>query len=374
MVAHIRYVPPPEVRYMMYVGIDLGVDTCSASIVDEQGEIKDFLEFSNDESGWKELMNAIGKDVDIAMEACTAAYPIHDYLMTRGYSVSVGHPSTIKAITHSKSKTDQKDSEILANLLRLKYLPLAYIPSPEILEIRDLMRARAGTGQEITRVKNKIHGFLTKNGFRSKYKRKSDLFGKSGRELLDNIQMGGHRDCILETMVDHLDNLECQKERLQNEIAKISIKNQQVILLMSIPGIDYYSALIIINEIADVDRFDDHEKLCMYSGLVPSVWRSANVTRMGRITKNGPSLLRWALTMAVSTLIKYKNPIHEFYSRVSNRKKCKKIAHVAAARKLLVMIYYMLKNNEPCRWEIPGLTEKKTKALQRACRKKVLNA
>jgi len=359
---------------MMYVGIDLGADTCSASIVDEQGEIKSFLEFSNDENGWKELMNAMGTDVKVAMEAGSAAYPIHDYLVEKGYNVKVGHPAAIKAITQSKSKTDEKDSLILAQLLRLNYLPLAYIPSPGTLRTRELLRMRKGIGQDIICVKNRIHGFILKNGLRPEFRRKSDIFGASGLTRLHKVKFGDQRDCIFKVLLDQLANLDKQKKELNKEIAKISIKNDQVSLLMTIPGIDYYSALIVLNEIGDITRFKGYEALCMYAGIVPSVRSSAEITRMGRITKRGSSTLRWILTIIADGILKFDNPIKQFYQRIVKRKKSKKLAHVAAARKILVMIYFMLKNNEPCRWAKDGLTERKMTALQKMCQRKVLNA
>jgi transposase len=363
-----------EARYMMYVGIDLGVDACSASIVDEQGVLKTYLEFSNEENGWKELMNAMGTDVKIAMEAGSAAYPIHDYLVTLGYQVSVGHPAAIKAITQSKSKTDEKDSLILAQLLRMNYLPLAYIPSPGTLRTRSLLRMRRTIGEDMTCVKNRIHSFLTVQGLRPQFKRDSDIFGATGLKKLHEIQFGDQRDCIFKVLLDQLASLDKQKKELNGEIAKLSIKNDQVVLLMTIPGIDFYSALIILNEMGDITRFSACESLCMYSGLVPSVRNSAETIKMGRITKRGPSALRWILTIVVDGMMKFDNPIRQFYRRIARRKKSKKLAHVAAARKVLVMIYHILKNNEPCRWAKEGLTERKLKNLRRACQRKVLNA
>jgi len=359
---------------MMYVGIDLGIDTCSASILDEQGNIKECLDFVNDSAGWGKLETAMDTDVKIAMEACTAAYPIYDHLVSKGYSVFVAHPAAVGAITQNKSITDDKASYILANLLRLNYLPLAYIPSPQTIMIRDILRTRIKTGQEITRTKNRIHGFLAKNGKREIIRRKKCIFGKSGRAILNDIRFNDPRDCILKTMFATMDNLTAQRKVLDEEIAKISIDNPFVNLLMTIPGIDYYSALIIVNEIGDIDRFKDASSLCMYAGLVPSVHSSCNVTRMGRITKRGPPMLRWVLTVNVNKINKYNNPITQFYRRIANKKKSKKVAYVAAARKLLVMIYYMLKNRESCRWEVPELTDRKKKTLQKTCQRKALKA
>jgi transposase len=233
---------------------------------------------------------------------------------------------------------------------------------------------RKGIGQDIICVKNRIHGFILKNGLRPEFRRKSDIFGASGLTRLHKVKFGDQRDCIFKVLLDQLANLDKQKKELNKEIAKISIKNDQVSLLMTIPGIDYYSALIVLNEIGDITRFKGYEALCMYAGIVPSVRSSAEITRMGRITKRGSSTLRWILTIIADGILKFDNPIKQFYQRIVKRKKSKKLAHVAAARKILVMIYFMLKNNEPCRWAKDGLTERKMTALQKMCQRKVLNA
>ena len=366
--------PPLEAICVMYVGIDVGADECSAAMVDEQGETLRQLEFQNESDGWAELIRSIDKDSKIAMEACTMSYPLHDFLTAEGFSISVAHPSAVVSITKSKSKTDEKDSIILANLLRLNYLPTAYIPPPEVLAVRDVLRARIRLSQEIASVKNRVHAFLAKNGYRPMFKRKSDIFGKAGRRMLNDLRIGDHRDSVLRTLLNRYDSLTEQKGFLDTEIATISRDNDQVKTLMTIPGIDFYSALIIVNEIGDINRFKSAEALCMYAGLVPSVRSSANVTRTGRITKNGPPALRWILTLATEHIIRFDNPIRHFYRRISRRKRSKKVARVAAARKLLVMIYFMLKRNEACRWEIEGLTNDKLERLRRTGQRKVLNA
>lgn len=357
---------------MEYVGIDLGVNSCSASIVDEQGNTKKYLEFRNNEEGWKILIGNIDPEAEIAMEVQTSMYPIYDYLTSLNYKVKIGHPPGIKAITSSKNKTDKKDSEILANLLRLNYLPLSYVPTKKTLKAREILRTRIMIGREITRVKNRIHAFLTKNGVRHVIEKYTDPFGKGGMRELKKLKLNDYRDSILKTMINQLESLMKQKSMIQKEMAKLSIDDEKVKLLMTINGVDYYSALLILSEIGDINRFRDEHALCKYAGLVPSVRQSSSTTRIGRITKAGPPTLRWILSVLADGIVRYDNPLRDFYRRIVKKKKSKKLAKTATARKLLVMIYYMLKNNEGCRWSNPNITEKKLANLQKMCRKKVL--
>ena len=358
---------------MQYVGIDLGVKSCSASIVDEQGDTKEYLEFSNDEDGWKTLVDIIDGDVDveIAMEVGTCMYPIYDYLTSLDFNVKVGHPPGIKAITGSSSKTDQKDSEILANLLRLNYLPLSYVPTKEIMKAREILRARIMIGRELNRVKNRIHAYLVKNGEKEVIKRYTDPYGPGGRRELRKLRFDDYRDSILRAMLAQLDSLVDQRDMVQVEIAKLCVDDEKVKLLMTINGVDYYSALLIISEIGDLSRFRDVKALCKYAGLVPRVRQSSTTTWMGGITKAGPPTLRWILSVISDGIVRYDNPLKVFYRRLYKRTKSKKLAKTATARKLLVMVYFMLKNHEECRWSNSGLTERKLASLEK-CRKKVL--
>lgn len=357
---------------MEYVGIDLGLEKCNSTILDRQGNRKKYLEFDNDKRGWKILTKSIGPKAIIAVEASTLAYPIYDFLTANGYEVKVGHPMRIKAITSSNSKTDKKDSEILANLLRLNYLPLSYIPTKEILRNREVLRARIMIGRELVRVKNRVHAFLTKNGLKPLFRENSDTFGAAGMRKLKALKLNDYRDSILQAILIQIENLEKQKELLQVEIAKLSFNNEQAKLLMSVKGIDYYSALLIVSEIGDVGRFKDEQSLCKYAGLVPRVRQSSSVIYTGGITKEGPSILRWILSVVADVAVRYNPPLRDYYKRILRRKKRKKLAKTATARKLLVAIYHMLKNKERYACEDESLTERKLANLQRVCRRKVL--
>ena len=156
----------------MYVGIDVGTRACSASIVDEQGGIKKCLEFANEESGWHLLLQELSAEDQVVLEASTAAYPIHDFFLHQGFRVVMANPSKIRAITASKSNTDEKDSLILgpAPPHGVGYIARSYVPAPEIMRNRELLRAIIDVGQEICRTKNRVHALFTKPGLRPERK------------------------------------------------------------------------------------------------------------------------------------------------------------------------------------------------------------
>ena len=134
--------------------------------------------------------------------------------------------------------------------------------------------------------------------------------------------------------------------KLSRELRGLASGDEDVKLLMTIPGIGYYSALLVKSEIGTVDRFPDGEKLCSYAGLVPSVSISGKYRRHGSITKEGSRWLRWIMVECVHTHLKYDTSITRAYHAIAERKGAQ-IAKVAAARRLLMCCYSVLRNREP---------------------------
>jgi len=142
-------------------------------------------------------------------------------------------------------------------------------------------------------------------------------------------------------------------ESLNDEINTVSKKilllaqeDEMAKLLMTVPGIGYYSALLIVSEVGDINRFPDSYHLCSYAGLIPSTHSSGGITYHGSITKTGSKYLRWIMLECLHAHIRNdKNSnITQFYHRISKKKGNSKAA-VAAASKLLKIVYWVMKEN-----------------------------
>ena len=126
---------------------------------------------------------------------------------------------------------------------------------------------------------------------------------------------------------------------------RLAQEDRDAILLMTIPRMGYYSALLTKSEIGDVRRFPSPKQLCSYAGLVLSTYASGNVCYHGHTTKRGSRWLRWILIEAAIHAVKRPGPLRRFYHKVE-RKKGGQIAKVATARKLLEWIYHILKDSK----------------------------
>jgi len=143
-----------------------------------------------------------------------------------------------------------------------------------------------------------------------------------------------------------MDTLDRQIALISGNLKRMCGEDPRASLLTTIPGVGYYIALLVVSEIGDVNRFPDSEKLCSYAGLVPTVRRSGGSTRHGGITKEGSKWLRWAMTQAVHVHIRSETNLTRFYRRLAEAKPGQ-VAVMATARKMLKVIYWMLRNNEP---------------------------
>jgi transposase len=306
--------------------------------MNERGRIVKQEKFLNKREEYHRFFNGMGT-AKIAMEAGLCWQPVYELLEGMGHEVKLAHPTKTRIIAEAKIKTDAKDSEALAHLLRANLLPTSYVPPREIRNLRELVRLRVYLVREQSRLKNKIRAELTKRGIELS----GNPFTKKRKQILMDLGSDTIEEClaILETVRKRIKLVSQEIERRASGIEEARI-------LMSTPGISRFSALAILAEIGDVSRFPDEEKLCSYAGLIPSVRQSGSTRRYGHVTKQGSGLLRWIVQECLRVHLRYDTHISRFFFRLA-RKKGKKVAAVAAARKLLVTIYWMLRNQEEFR-------------------------
>ena len=296
------------------------------------GEIVDFL---------KEF----GEGMEVAIEATPSWYWLYDHLEEEGFEVKLSHPLKTKAIAYAKVKTDKVDSATLAHLLRSNLLPLSHVPEKSVRLNRELLRYRASLVKIQTGIKNKIHTILAKNNISHGY---SDLFGKQGMVFLHSLPLPENYKIALQGYLSVLDNVKREIRIASKRVQQLAEDGRDAMILMTIPGVGYYSALLIKSEIGDVRRFPSAKQLCSYAGLVPSTYASGNACYHGHITKQGSKWLRWILIEAAIHAVKRPGSLRRFYFRI-HRKKGGQIAKVATARKLLEWIYHILRDGKTYR-------------------------
>ena len=335
---HITHQNPNGGEHILYIGIDVDKDKCNITSIDENGEEIEQYHIDNNTTALNKLIKNTPKDAEIAIESSTCSKPIYWMLKKNNMNIHMAAPGKIKLISQSKKKTDPHDSRLLADLLRLNYLPKSYVPTEEIEDLRKLLRHRKSLGEKRTMTKNQIHAILQRNGIKHGF---TDLFGRDGIRFLKKQNLPALEEIVLQGCIREIGFVSYEIDIIDMRLAEIAEPYEQAHLLMSIPGVDYYSALVILSEIGDIHRFPDAKKLVGYAGLAPRVYQSGKTKHHGHISKDGPSILRWVLTLSAHGVIKKPGKLRRFYLRLSKRIGKSK-AIVATARKLLIIIYHML--------------------------------
>ena len=327
-----------------YIGVDLHKKTCFITIMNGLGKIKKQTEIATDTDKVSKFFKKYN-GANVAVESTMNWIPFYENLESLGCSVVLSNPLQTKAIASARIKNDKVDSKILADLLRTNLLPTAYIQPREIRDLKELVRQRMSYVEWRTRVKNKIHSVLFKNNLKHDF---TNLYGQAGMEWLKQLALRDVYQQELDRYLITLNLLDGQIEEISNRIMETAKADYDCKLLMTIPGISYFTALVIKSEIGDISRFANARKLCSYAGLIPSTYASADKVRHGRITKRGSKWLRKSLIDAITSGAKHPSRLCFTYRRLKKSKGTGK-AKVATARKLCTVIFAMLSDKQPFR-------------------------
>jgi len=346
-------------------GIDLGDRESLATVLSQIGDVTDRFTFPMTEEGYAFFASRVPKDARVAFESTIMAYPISRALRMHGYSdITVAHPKTLAWIVRSKKKNDRVDSLKIAKLHMAGMLPESHLLDRDEQIVRDLLVQRVKLGVEIGRLKNSVIGYLKREGVYDSLPKTGDNFSATRRRTIRSLRFHDKRDLVLGTMMDRLDFLEKQCRPLEDSVRENAKLSDDVKILMSITGVDYYLASLISSFIGDVERFPSDDHLASFFGIIPTSRDSANVKRRGRMSKDGSSIARWALSIMVDTVMRHNEPIRQYYTSVKKRTGSGKLAHVSTMRKLTRMLYHMLKTKQHWKWENSLLTERKMARLQ----------
>jgi len=324
---------------MQYIGIDLHKKFSQFTILGEQGEVRDRRKVDNNREAILSHLNNFGEPSRAVIEATFSWGWLADLLKSNNIEVMLAHPQKVKAIATARIKTDRIDADTLAHLLRADLIPQAYYCPKELRDTKEMLRCRASIVGLRTQVKNKIHSLLHKANVRGD-EDFTDLFGKQGRIFLNGLDLGEKCNFVLKQYLSLLDSLTDKIEETSIELKELFEKDGTAQFLSKLPGFGYYTSLILSSEIGKIERFKTAKQLCGYAGLVPSTYQSGEKTRHGRIIQ-GNKYIRWVLIEAVPKAIKKDKILCSFYERILKKKGHNK-AKVAAGRKMLSQIWYML--------------------------------
>jgi transposase len=344
-----------------FVGLDVHKRVVEACFVDAAGKVVQRERFALDRHSLITFTRCCLRKTDrVAFEATTNCWAVADVLRPFVAEVVVSNPLQTKAIAQAKVKTDKVDAHVLAQLLRCDFLPRVWQPDGETRRMRELTGRRSALVGQRTAMRNRIHSVLAMRLITPPVK---ELFSADGMEWLMNAELDEQARMLLDSDLRQLKFLQTEIDLLDKELAKRGYADEKVKILMTLPGVSVATAESLVAAWGDVKRFPDGDHAASYLGLVPSTHQSANNCYHGPITKQGNSQARWMLIEAAHCLDKNPGPLGHFFRRLL-RKKNRNVAVVAAARKLAMIGWRMLAQNEPYRYAIPRSTEMKLAGLR----------
>jgi transposase len=260
--------------------------------------------------------------------------------------VVLAHPKKLRVIAESTNKSDKIDATVLAEFLALDMIPEAYRPSPRIRQYRVLVRHRHHVQARITAVKCKFRHKLAHYNADI-----AELFTAAGEEHLAKVAMSDADRFEVQQLQRQLELLRQQLAEADKELRQFAqsaaVAEQEARkILDTLPLVGPVTIDVVLSELGDWRRFRSAKKVVAFAGLDPGCRRSAQKQINLSITKEGSPLLRWALIETAWRLVGKTARWAKIYYHLKNQTGSAKKAIVATARRLLCVMFAMLRNGE----------------------------
>lgn len=360
---------------MHYVGLDVHSRQSSIEILNDRGQtVKRQTIHGSPDDVVGELAK-LPHPFSICYEASCGYGALHEKLMPLAKRVVVAHPGQLRLIYKTKRKNNRFDAGKLGKLLYLDVVPAVHVPKLDVRQWRGAIEFRHKLLARRVALKNQIKGLL--RGLHIEPPK--GLWSRKGMKWLKELgqeqaqreqaqkehaqkdqapdqapaaKLSGMDALRRDLLSEELSEINGKIKRVEIELAKIAEKHPGVQLLMTIPGVGIRTAEAVVAYVDDINRFSRMKQLGTYFGLVPCQDASASVNRLGHITREGPATVRKMLCEAGWQCVRRSKKVRGWFDRiVGNDPDRRKIANVAVARKLIVVMGAMLRSGEAWREE-----------------------
>jgi transposase len=324
------------------VGMDLHRRRSVLVRMNADGSRLGVARISNSPEALRSAIAVAGPEPRVVLEATYGWYWAADTLADAGAEVHLAHPLGVKAYSVRRVKNDVRDATDLADLLRMGRLAEAWIAPRRVRDLRELTRLRCKLVKLRTSCKNQVHGVLAKLGVEVTC---SDIFGRWGSAWLDGLGLPGPYAVKVGVLRQLIAVLSAHIAAVDAAAEGMCICDPGYRAILALPGIGPVLATVITAEIGDVTRFAGPAQLASWAGLTPRHRESDTRVSRGHVTKQGSRQLRWALAEAIQRSPAGSRPARVKDAIIARRgPQARNIAKIAAARALLTLIYYGLRD------------------------------
>jgi transposase len=323
---------------MIIIGVDFHPEFQQIASVDtDSGEFQEkrLAHPAEAEQFYRDLA-AQGKKVRVGMEASGHARWFERLLAELQLELWIGDAAQIRAKRVRKQKTDRQDAQLILKLMLKDDFPQIWVPSWENRDLRQLLWHRHRMVQARTRIMNQLQAVALNEGLRCKKR----LWRERGRQQLESFRLAPWASRRRRDLLELLDGLNPTIAELSQAIEQEVENCPAAKRLMTHPGVGPLTALAFVLIIGKAERFQCGKQIASYLGLVPLEDSSGNRRRLGHITKQGNSLLRFLLVEAAQVTVRSLPEWRSKYFHLAMRRG-RKIAKVAMARRLAIGLYWM---------------------------------
>lgn len=331
---------------MYSVGIDLHKHTIWYCVLDREGRRISSGKLSAEKETLKVFFHDLPRPFQVAVEATYNWYYVVDLAEEIAEGVYLADSYETKAFAKRHKKTDKIDAGLIARLLHRGDLPCVAIPDRESRDCRELLRYRMRLVSDKTRNISRLKALLDKLGHLAV----GNFNTKKRRSETERLKLPAPYNEIVSGYLRRIERLCEEVGIVERLIAERANQDEDTRNVDSIPGFDYFGALLVKSEVFDIGRFRSFPGLCAYSGLAPRVHSSGDHSYHGPLNRNRNAYLRWILLENVHHAMKKMPRLRRKYDSVKKRKGSN-TAKVAAARELLKIVYHVLKEKRPYRPE-----------------------
>src|SRR6266404_1372342 len=276
----------------------------------------------------------------IGMEATGNCQWFVELLTRLGHEVLVGDAAKIRASDSRQQKHDKRDARLILKLLLEGRFPRIWTPSGEQKDLRQLLIHRYKLVRIRAQVKNGLQHLAMNQGVMKKQK----LWSKAGEKVLRELPLAPWASRRREDLFKVREMLNGQIDLLDQAVVEAAEKNEKARLLMTQPGVGPITSMAFVLTMGDVKRFQRGKQVASYLGLIPREYSSGGHQRLGSISKQGNTFLRMLLVEAAQGAVRCDPGFRNEYLHRCHSKP-KGVAKVAAARKLAIRLYWMLRTN-----------------------------
>ena len=348
---------------MRHIGVDLHKTNFVACFIGAD-DARRLETYPLTRDGLSRFRRQLRKSDELAVEATQNVHYFYDQVKAHVRRVAVVDTYRFGVVARSKKKTDRADAAALARFLKLGWLPEVPVPSEQVRTLRQLLQARETLVSMRTKLKNMAHAAFSRNGIAL---RRAAFASAAGRErLAERGDLPAADSLVLRAALRQIAQLDSEVTQLEAEIIRRGRTLKGLRRLLQVHGLNLLSAISLLAEVGDIALFDTSKQLASYAGLATSTKQSSETVRHGGITKRGRRRLRTVVIQAVLAMVnRAETPLMEFY-RMKKREKGAGKAICATARKLLTIIFVLLKKELDYWYLEDRLYNRKLRALNAA--------